>query len=111
MAAIGDRRRSLDDLHDLRSTEAAKLNLPHLDILAVGCVTAIDMVVRYQSILHTNSFITDQEGTMVDPMKRLPELPAERALKVIAGRSKAVILYPLFHRPARLSNLNAPSPY
>jgi hypothetical protein len=44
------------------------------------------MVVRWQSKLHANSFITDQEVTMGDPMKRLPELPAERALKVIAGR-------------------------
>src|SRR6266853_1112512 len=59
----------------------------------------------YQSILHTNSFITDQEVTMVDPMKRLPELPAERALKVIAGRWKAVILYHLFDGPKRLSEL------
>jgi DNA-binding HxlR family transcriptional regulator len=40
---------------------------------------------------------------MADPMKRLPELPAERALKVIAGRWKAVILYHLFEGPKRLS--------
>src|SRR6266853_1741261 len=59
----------------------------------------------YQSILHTNSFITHQEVTIVDPMKRLPELPAERALKVIAGRWKAVILYHLFDGPKRLSEL------
>ncbi len=42
---------------------------------------------------------------MVAPMKRLPELPAERALKVIAGRWKAVILYHLFEGPKRLSEL------
>jgi DNA-binding HxlR family transcriptional regulator len=42
---------------------------------------------------------------MVAPMKRLPELPAERALKVIAGRWKAVILYHLFDGPKRLSEL------
>jgi DNA-binding HxlR family transcriptional regulator len=38
-------------------------------------------------------------------MKRLPELPAERALKVISGRWKAVILYHLFEGPKRLSEL------
>lgn len=40
---------------------------------------------------------------MTDPMKRLPELPAERALKVISGRWKAVVLYHLFDGPKRLS--------
>lgn len=34
--------------------------------------------------------------------KRLPLLPAERALKVISGRWKAVILYHLFDGPRRL---------
>jgi DNA-binding HxlR family transcriptional regulator len=38
-------------------------------------------------------------------LKRLPLLPAERALKVISGRWKAVILYHLFDRPQRLSAL------
>lgn len=42
---------------------------------------------------------------MVDPMKRLPMQPVERALKVIAGRWKAVILYQLFDGPKRLSQL------
>ncbi len=42
---------------------------------------------------------------MLDPMKRLPALPAERALKVISGRWKAIILYHLFDRPKRLSEL------
>ncbi|PZV39177.1 transcriptional regulator [Mesorhizobium kowhaii] len=41
------------------------------------------------------------------PIKRLPMLPAERALKVIAGRWKAVILYHLFDGPRRLSALKA----
>jgi DNA-binding HxlR family transcriptional regulator len=41
----------------------------------------------------------------MDPMKRLPLLPAERALKVIAGRWKVVILYHLFDGPKRLSQL------
>jgi DNA-binding HxlR family transcriptional regulator len=68
------------------------------------------MVVRWQSKLHANSFITDQEVTMGDPMKRLPELPAERALKVIAGRWKAVILYHLFDGPKRLSELKRLAP-
>ncbi len=42
---------------------------------------------------------------MADPMKRLPMLPVERALKVISGRWKAVILYQLFDGPKRLSEL------
>jgi len=42
---------------------------------------------------------------MGDPIKRLPILPAERALKVIAGRWKPIILYYLFERPQRLSEL------
>ena len=37
-------------------------------------------------------------------------LPAERALKVIAGRWKAVILYHLFDGPRRLSALKAMMP-
>lgn len=42
---------------------------------------------------------------MATPTKRLPAIPAERALKVIAGRWKAVILYHLFDGPKRLSEL------
>jgi DNA-binding HxlR family transcriptional regulator len=42
---------------------------------------------------------------MADPVKRLPLLPAERALKVISGRWKAIILYHLFDGPQRLSQL------
>jgi DNA-binding HxlR family transcriptional regulator len=42
---------------------------------------------------------------MSDPIKRLPMLPAERALKVISGRWKAIILYHLFEGPRRLSGL------
>lgn len=42
---------------------------------------------------------------MVDPVKRLPVLPAERALKVISGRWKAIILYHLFDGQKRLSEL------
>ena len=37
--------------------------------------------------------------------KRLPALPIERALKVVSGRWKAVILYYLFDGPRRLSEL------
>jgi len=47
---------------------------------------------------------------MGNPMKRLPLLPAERALKVIAGRWKAVILYHLFDGPKRLSELKRLAP-
>lgn len=42
---------------------------------------------------------------MAGATKRLPALPAERALKVISGRWKAVVLYHLFDRPRRLSEL------
>lgn len=42
---------------------------------------------------------------MAEIIKRLPALPAERALRVISGRWKAVILYHLFDRPKRLSEL------
>ena len=47
---------------------------------------------------------------MAQPMKRLPELPAERALKVIGGRWKPVILYHLFSGPKRLSELRRLAP-
>ena len=39
-------------------------------------------------------------------LKRLPPLRAERALKVISGRWKAIALYHLFSGPKRLSELN-----
>jgi DNA-binding HxlR family transcriptional regulator len=47
---------------------------------------------------------------MTHPMKRLPELPAERALKVIAGRWKIVVLYHLFEAPKRLSEIKRLAP-
>jgi DNA-binding HxlR family transcriptional regulator len=42
---------------------------------------------------------------MGEPAKRLPFLPAERALKVISGRWKAIVLYHLFGGSRRLSEL------
>lgn len=42
---------------------------------------------------------------MVEPLKRLPVLPVERALKVISGRWKAIILFHLFEGPKRLSEI------
>lgn len=42
---------------------------------------------------------------MAEPIKRLPKLPVERALKVISGRWKPVILYHAFDGPRRLSEL------
>ncbi|MBA5776835.1 helix-turn-helix transcriptional regulator [Stappia sp. F7233] len=42
---------------------------------------------------------------MAEPLKRLPALPIERALKVISGRWKAVILFHLFDGSKRLSEL------
>jgi DNA-binding HxlR family transcriptional regulator len=42
---------------------------------------------------------------MAYPIKELPTLPAERALKVISGRWKTVILHFLFEGPKRLSEL------
>nr|WP_192256164.1 helix-turn-helix domain-containing protein [Mesorhizobium silamurunense] len=47
---------------------------------------------------------------MARTIKKLPMLPAERALKVISGRWKAVILYYLFDGPRRLSALKALMP-
>src|SRR5215472_15974806 len=47
---------------------------------------------------------------MISRTKRLPLLPAERALKVISGRWKAVILYHLFAGPKRLSELSRLAP-
>ncbi|ASY72383.1 protein, may interact with ubiquitin [Sinorhizobium fredii USDA 205] len=42
---------------------------------------------------------------MAEIIKKLPVLPSERALKVISGRWKAIILYHLFDAPKRLSEL------
>lgn len=42
---------------------------------------------------------------MESPIKHLPSLPAERALKVIGGRWKPIILYHLFFAPQRLAAL------
>jgi DNA-binding HxlR family transcriptional regulator len=47
---------------------------------------------------------------MADQLKRLPSLPAERALKVISGRWKAIIIYHLFEGPQRLSELQRRMP-
>lgn len=47
---------------------------------------------------------------MPDPIKTLPVRPAERALKVIAGRWKPIILYHLFEGPLRLSALQRRMP-
>lgn len=47
---------------------------------------------------------------MADPMKKLPKLPVERALKVISGRWKPVILYYVFSGPKRLSELKRMMP-
>lgn len=43
---------------------------------------------------------------MAEPVKRLPSLPVERALKVIAGRWKPILLYHLYDQPLRLSQLH-----
>ncbi|WP_343714667.1 helix-turn-helix domain-containing protein [Inquilinus sp.] len=47
---------------------------------------------------------------MGETIKRLPELPVERAFKVIGGRWKAVILYHLFNGPRRMSELKRALP-
>jgi DNA-binding HxlR family transcriptional regulator len=44
------------------------------------------------------------------PLKELPPWPAERALKVISGRWKAVLLYLLFDGAKRLSELSRARP-
>lgn len=38
-------------------------------------------------------------------MKRLPDLPAERALKILSGRWKMPLLYHVLQEPRRLSEL------
>ena len=43
-------------------------------------------------------------------VKRLPALPAERALEVVAGRWKAVLLHRLFAGPQRLNALKRAIP-
>ncbi len=43
-------------------------------------------------------------------IKQLPHVPAERALKIISGRWKVVILYYLFEGPRRLSELRRLAP-
>lgn len=47
---------------------------------------------------------------MTAQLKHLPSLPAERALKVISGRWKAIILYNLLDGPLRLSELERRMP-
>jgi len=47
---------------------------------------------------------------MAEPLKNLPKLPVERALKVISGRWKPVILYYVFSGPKRLSELKRMMP-
>jgi DNA-binding HxlR family transcriptional regulator len=42
---------------------------------------------------------------MANVIKALPGLPVERAIKVISGRWKAVVLWHLFDGPKRLSEL------
>jgi DNA-binding HxlR family transcriptional regulator len=55
--------------------------------------------------LHTLSRHTHREVTIAYPIKSLPTLPVERAIKVIGGRWKAAILRHLLDRPKRLSEL------
>jgi DNA-binding HxlR family transcriptional regulator len=43
---------------------------------------------------------------MAKPIKKLPVLPIERAIRTISGRWKAVILYHLLNEPKRLSELS-----
>jgi DNA-binding HxlR family transcriptional regulator len=60
--------------------------------------------------LRTYLFLTYQEVNMAKVIKRLPSIPAERTLAVIAGRWKASILYYLFDGPKRLSDLKRLAP-
>jgi DNA-binding HxlR family transcriptional regulator len=55
-------------------------------------------------------FVGYEATAMANLMKRLPELPAERALKVIAGRWKVIILHHLYGGPKRLSELRRLAP-
>lgn len=47
---------------------------------------------------------------MPKTIKRLPDLPIERAIRTISGRWKAVILYYLLDGPKRLSELSRKIP-
>lgn len=47
---------------------------------------------------------------MSTPIKHLPSLPVERALRVLSGRWKAIVLYHLFDGPLRLSELTRLAP-
>lgn len=57
-----------------------------------------------------NTTLGNLEVTMPRIIKQLPHVPAERALKVISGRWKVVILYYLFDGPRRLSELRRLAP-
>jgi DNA-binding HxlR family transcriptional regulator len=50
------------------------------------------------------------EVTMAKVKKALPHVPAERTLKIVAGRWKVFILYFLRKKPHRLSELRKLSP-
>lgn len=62
------------------------------------------MYTTVENPLPTHQFVRGL-ATIGEEMKRLPELPAERALKIIGGRWKLVILYHLLGGPKRLSEL------
>jgi DNA-binding HxlR family transcriptional regulator len=96
-------------LEDFRPAEMAELDGSHWTPRVTGCSGEV-FAVSSNSVLRTLWCPTYQEVTVKAPMKRLPLLPAERALKVIAGRWKAVILYHLFDGPKRLSELKRLAP-
>src|SRR6185295_2713151 len=72
---------------------------------APECVRNKPCAVHFRAALRTNWSDTDLKVSMIAPIKRLPFLPAERALKVISGRWKAIVLYHLFDEPRRLAQL------
>jgi len=45
-----------------------------------------------------------------DPIKRLPDVPAERTLRVIGGRGKLAVLHHLLGGPKRFSELERVAP-
>src|SRR5262249_22805051 len=95
---VSRRRESGAGLAGHRGVEARRLVMgvddeeAHADGLVFASGAGADMAIGSAQGILTSPSHTYQRVTRAAPQKRLPILPAERALKVIAGRWKAVIL-------------------
>jgi DNA-binding HxlR family transcriptional regulator len=104
LAQSRPRRRQIDNFQHLGAAKAAKLNGFHADTRCrIGDGDQVPLFSETE--LPTLLFATHREVSVAGPIKRLPTLPIERALKVISGRRKGIILYYLFGQPRRLSEL------